>query len=475
MSKYFFKLLFIFIFLTKPIFGQSVSDTTKVLKINDLYQLVMAYHPVAKQADAVVKQAGFETQMARGLGFDPKIISELNSKTFGGKEYFRIWDNYLKVPTWFGAEFKVGYQEAYGKFVNPEKIIPSEGFSSIGITVPIGQGLILDNRRATLRQAQLFQKISDAEKTKILNKLFYEVAKNYWDWYFKYNRFKQLEVGIQLAENRYKFVSQRISLGEEPAIDSTEALILLQNRIVAYNQAKMESQNSLIELSNHLWTKEGEPAELDQQFIPEKFNYSEIKIDTSIKEILLNYASEFHPEILKLNYKINQLQIDRKLAIENLKPTINLNYSYISRGIMNEAKLNSDYLFSNNKFGFDISIPLVFRKELAKMNITKVKINRTDFEKSILKRSISNEILQNSNELNNTANLLTIQNKLVLNYITLRNGESQKFMNGESSLFLVNSRESSLIESQIKLAEMESKYKKSKANLWYSSGKMVEY
>ncbi len=455
--------------------GQTSPDTTKILKLVDVYNIVVAYHPVAKQADALVRLATFETQFARGLGFDPKITSELQSKTFAGKEYYRLWDNFLKVPTWFGAEIKAGYQEAYGSFVNPENLLPRNGFSSIGITVPIGQGLLLDNRRATLRQAQLFQKINDAEKTKIINKLFFEVSKNYWDWYFKYNRFKQQETGIQLAENRYKFVSQRIELGEEPAIDSTEALILLQNRLVAYNQAKLEMQNSFLELCNHLWTKDGQAAEIDVDFVPEKFSYLEISQDTTLQESMLQYANQYHPEILKLNYKINQLQIDRKMAIESLKPTINLSYSYIAKGIFSEAKTNADYLLNNNKFGFDIQVPLVFRKEMAKMGITKVKINRTDFEKTYTTRVINTEIIQNSNELKNTAYLLNIQNKLVRNYITLRNGEAEKFANGESSLFLVNTRESSLIESQIKLAELESKYKKSKASLWYSSGKMIEW
>lgn len=454
---------------------QSVMDTTKILKLVDLYNIVAAYHPIAKQADALVRLATFETQQARGMGFDPKITSELQSKTFAGKEYYRLWDSFLKVPTWFGAEFKVGYQEAYGNFVNPENFLPKNGFSSIGVTLPIGQGLLLDSRRSTLRQAQLFQKINDAEKTKIINKLFFEVSKNYWDWYFKYNRYKQQETGILLAENRYKFVSQRIELGEEPAIDSTEALILLQNRLVAYNQAKMEMQNSFLELCNHLWNKDGQAAEIDLDFVPERFSYSEIVQDTTLQESLQTYASQFHPEILKLNYKINQLQIDRKMAIESLKPTINLNYSYIAKGIFSEAKTNSDYLLNNNKFGFDIQMPIVFRKELAKMGITKVKINRTDFEKTYTARVINTEIIQNSNELKNTAYLLNIQNKLVRNYITLRNGEAEKFANGESSLFLVNTRESSLIESQIKLAELESKYKKSKASLWYSSGKMIEW
>ena len=45
-----------------------------------------------------------------------------------------------------------------------------------------------------------------------------------------------------------------------------------------------------------------------------------------------------------------------------------------------------------------------------------------------------------------------------------------KFENGESSLFLVNSRESKLIEARSKLLKLEVNYEKEKAFLMWSAG-----
>jgi outer membrane protein TolC len=49
-------------------------------------------------------------------------------------------------------------------------------------------------------------------------------------------------------------------------------------------------------------------------------------------------------------------------------------------------------------------------------------------------------------------------------------GERRKFEEGESSLFLVNSRETSLINAEVKLIELLGKYQKAQAGLIMALG-----
>jgi outer membrane protein TolC len=451
--------------------GVYAQDSTKIFSLEDLYKSMIEFHPIVKQAKLLPEQAKQELRIARGSGFDPKFTSLYDNKTFGGKEYFSIWQNALKVPTWFGAEFKAGYDEMYGQFLNPQNSIPSNGLSYIGLSVPLGQGLIIDQRRGQLRQAQIFQKLNDAEKVKIINKIFFEAAKDYWEWFFRYNREQNLLQGFNLANERYAFVKKRVDLGEEAAIDSVEAHILLQNRMVSYSQAEIEVQNSLLQLSNHIWGENDTPLELSEKTKPETFNFSLKKITTESLNDLLDFAKISHPELLKLDLKIKSLDIERKLSIENIKPTINLNYSILSGGKPYNFELGKDVFTNNSKYGFDISLPLFYRKEIGKLQLTKSKIKQTQFEKNFTARTIKNEINKFYNELTNTEKLIEIQKVLVRNYVLLRNGELEKFNNGESTLFLVNNRETNLIDTQIKLAELESKYEKAKAGMYWAAGK----
>ncbi|NNC62573.1 MAG: transporter, partial [Eudoraea sp.] len=57
---------------------------------------------------------------------------------------------------------------------------------------------------------------------------------------------------------------------------------------------------------------------------------------------------------------------------------------------------------------------------------------------------------------------------IVTNYRTLLQGEERKFNFGESSLFLINSRESKLIDARLKQNELQNKFFKAKAKLFQS-------
>jgi outer membrane protein TolC len=445
-------------------------DSTQVFTLDDLYQSMWLFHPIVKQAQLLPEQAKEEIKMARGSGFDPKFSSNWEDKTLKGNDYYHVWQNSLKIPTWIGADIKVGYDEGFGNYVNNQNYTSSQGMSYVGISVPVGQGLFIDQRRATLRQAQLFQQISEAEKIKLINKIFFEAAKDYWEWYFKYYRAKNLELGMNLAKTRYEFVKKKIEFGDEAPIDSTEALILLQIRTVAYNQTLMELNNAVLQLSNHTWGKNEQPLELEINSQPELFLLPLNIINTENLSALLADAAKNHPEIQKFNLKIKQLDVERRLANETFKPIINLNYSLLSANRFSKFSLDKNYLQDNYKLGFDMSMPILFRKERGKLNLTKAKIKQTEFERNFANRQISNDINQYFNELKNLEQVIEIQKNLIRNYTILRDGELEKFNNGESSLFLVNSRETNLIETRIKLAEMEAKFQKAKAGLYWSAG-----
>ena len=67
---------------------------------------------------------------------------------------------------------------------------------------------------------------------------------------------------------------------------------------------------------------------------------------------------------------------------------------------------------------------------------------------------------------------IRLQEQMVENAETLRNGEVVRFENGESSLFLVNAREVKLMESQLKLYALRAKYAKAKTMLYWSAGEI---
>ena len=115
-------------------------------------------------------------------------------------------------------------------------------------------------------------------------------------------------------------------------------------------------------------------------------------------------------------------------------------------------------------------MPLLLRKERGKLQVTNFKIRQSEFELLQEQREVLNNITVSYNELRNLQQLVEIQVGLVNNSVTLRDAEEIRFESGESSLFLVNQRERSLIEAQAKLVELQAKFAKSKIQLQWSAG-----
>ncbi|WP_345071024.1 TolC family protein, partial [Hymenobacter fastidiosus] len=205
----------------------------------DLLTFVTLRHPVARQAGLLPERALQEVRFARGQ-FDPAATSKYYGKTFGGKDYFHDWDAQLRVPLWFGADVKAGFERGVGTFVNPESSTAPVGLSYVGLSVPLAQGLLIDERRAAVRQAQALQGLAEAERRGALNKLQLQAAKDYWDWTLSYQRQELLRQNTELAAVRFRAVRERVRYGDLAAIDSVEALTELQNRQAALVQGRVQ-------------------------------------------------------------------------------------------------------------------------------------------------------------------------------------------------------------------------------------------
>jgi outer membrane protein TolC len=425
---------------------------------------------VARQVALLSENARQELRIARGE-FDPKLEADLAMKEFKKSLYYRNWNAELKVPVWIG-ELKAGYENNTGSYVNPEIRTPDRGLAYAGVSVPlpISQGFFIDARRNTLRQAQLFRDIAEADQVKEINKLLLSAAKDYWNWYYAHNEYRMINESYQLADVRFRAVKERVVQGDLAAIDSVEAQTILQDRLVQLRQAEVGLINTRLTLSNYLWGENDTPLEIPETVVPNDFDATQRVLGESTLDTLLARARQLHPELRKLTLKIRQLEVEERFRRDLLKPTIRADYNLLSSAPVQTDAVDMAFLRNNYKFGAYFSFPLFLRKERGKLQQTIIKQEQNGFERFQAGREIENGIRAAYNELKTTEGLLAVQQQMVENYRRLRDGELQKFDNGESSLFLINSRDSKYIEAQIKLISLRSKYEKQKAELLWAAG-----
>ena len=448
-------------------------DSLKKLSASQVMEIVKRYHPVSKQADLLIEKAKADITVAKGL-FDPVLEHETAQKTFDGTAYYYYNRPELSIPTWFGIEIKAGLEYLSGNRTDPQE---TKGRTSyVGISVPLAKNLLMDKRRAALQAAKIFRTASEAEKRTILNDLLYEALKSYWNWVQQYQVFKILSAVVTVNEKRVALVNTAYRLGERPAIDTTEALVQLQNFELMKKQAWLDFQNNGLELYVYLWTENAEPYNLPDDIIPGE-DLQVLNISTApIPDLntLLDAAQKNHPDLVQYNYKLAMLNIEKKLKFQELLPTANFRYNQLGKGY-EILKTASGPLFENNfQYGLSLGIPLRLSRGRGEYSNARLKITETRLQQNHKQLQVENKVKSYFNEMLTLKSQLVLQESAYKNYLALQKGEELRFQAGESSLFLINARESKTLEALQKIQELKVKYFKARVALQWSTGTWEE-
>lgn len=447
-------------------------DSVKSFSIDNFYAVVLAHHPLVKQARLLSENARQEVRLARG-SFDPKLESTYSTKDVQDKDYYNKFMASLTIPAWFPVDPKIGFEQNEGTYINPESSIPeSDNYRQLvtGIRLPVGRGLVTDERRAAVNQARLFTELAEAEQVKLINKILLDAAKDYWQWYYAYYSYRLFNRSTEIADEIFRRVHMNAVHGEASAIDTVQAKITLQQRLIERQEAYLEFINQGIRISNYLWDADEQPVLLSAQIAPVLLPGDETLLSTQTLSELKFMASQNHPELQKLNIKLNQLEVDRKLATEYLKPRLDINYGFINQPIGPDGSFQSFSLGNNYKLGVDFSMPILLRKERAKLGQTKLKIRNTQLERTQAEREILNQVQQVFNQLANTNTILHQQTSMAKNYERLLNAELMNVELGESDLFKINVQQEKVIQAQTKLLKLKADYEKLKATLYWAAG-----
>jgi outer membrane protein TolC len=453
------KLFILFAFITFQ-----TAEAQEMLSYEQFMEWVRSYHPVAKQADVNLQFGEQELRASRG-GFDPVLYVDMDRKRFKESNYFDKREAGLVIPTWAGVELKGLYELNSGTFLNEEKRVPDEGLIALGASVNLGQGLLMDKRRAALRQAQIFVDATIAERELILNDLYLDATDAYWTWASDYNNLKVLEEGVRLAEMRFNMVKESYILGDFPAIDTVEAYTQIMDRIYRFQNAQIDFFRSTQFINTFLWDENIDEVELADGVYPENV-LDEILFDYS-KESLREYIV-LHPELQLKDYDIASTEVERRLKAQMLLPVLKVNYNFLTESIGDMGL--SPFLENNYKAGLTFGMPLFLRRERGNLGFTKAKLEFKNYERDLkfvqLKTKLESEIY----------NFETVDKQLQVFFNNvnglqkLLEGEMKRFEIGESSLFLVNAREVSLFNAQVTLNQLAAKRKTAYAKMLNAAG-----
>lgn len=444
--------------------GQAQVQDSIVLQFNEYLGYVRKYHPIAKQADLAISMGQANLMKSRG-GFDPKIEVDYARKEFKGTEYYDELNATFKIPTWYGIDLKGNFEQNEGDFLNPAETVPTDGLYSAGVSVSLGRGSWINERMATLKQAKFFREQTKADRDLLVNQILFDASLTYFDWLQAYQDSKVFSNFLNNAQIRFEGIRTSALAGEIAAIDTVEAKIAVQSRALELEQANVRFRNKSLELSNFLWLNDNLPLELQSNVIPEDDIAS--NIDTTLEILgkpLDSFTVENHPKLRSLGFKIDGLVVDKRLKTNKLLPTIDIDYNFLTES---PQQINS-FVTEEYKGGLTFQLPLFLRKERGDLRLAKIKLQDAQFEFDNAQIEIRNKVFAIYNELDSFENQNVLIDDIVINYRALLAAEERKFSFGESSLFLINSRESKLIDAVLKQNLVQNKYYSAKAKLFNS-------
>lgn len=469
-TKVIIYLLIAFSIQTAPL-DLCAQDSLRALSESQFMDMVRMNHPVAKQASLLVDEAKARLLAVRG-NFDPLVAVSSDRKVFNEKDYFNYFNGEVVVPTWFGVEVYGGIEDNTGQFINTEKTINQSSYA--GVSIPLLKDLLIDQRRAVLQQAKLFNSQSLAERRLVINDLLMEASMDYWNWARDYRVLQVLDTTIRLNKERYQLVLQSYQQGDRAAMDTAEALAQLQSFEQLREEALLNYQKSSLALSNFLWVSDAKPLYLKATTIPDAawLLQSTKSPDLNSLDQWLNDMLAQHPKLAMIDYKIQALKVERQLKFQSLLPKADFKYNFLQQGYEAWRGWGGALLENNYKFGFEIAIPLPNRSGIGNYRSARIKIKSTEFERDLVRLQLENKLRYHYGEVLNLSKQVDIFSKAYQNYVLLLEAEKLKFTLGETTLFILNARENKALETQQKLLSIKAKYLQSLTQLSWAGGQL---
>ena len=455
-----FRLIYILLLFVSQ---SAAAQSSSVLTFSEYMAYVKSYHPLVRQADLLISESEAKLMKARGA-LDPKIEVQGDEKNFSSKNYFSKLDAGIKIPLGYGVEVKGGYSNNAGYYLDPESTTPEQGLYALGVKASLLRDLLTNERMAMIKAAGIYQDQAAVKQKLLVNDIVLEASNAYFLWlksYLEQEVYKQFYAN---SEQRFKAVKKSFELGDKPAIDTLEARINVNKRSLQLEKAKLDLVKAGLKMTAYIWIGDT-PADLSVSMIPDTDLTDKIDGVLAMAESSATVLS-VHPKLIKLGLDSDVLELEQRLKRNNLLPRLDVQYNLLTQPVGNTEFINTD----NYKLGVSMSMPLFYRKERAELNLVKYKMERVEYERSAVSTFLSNKIKASEAEIESYYEQSRIAKVLNQDQNILLDGEERKFNMGESSLFLVNSRESKLIDSQLKLVDLNYRLLFAKAQLFNLRG-----
>lgn len=445
----------------------SVSAQPK-LTLGQVLEQVERNHPKLRGAQLMNDIAMAKVLEKQGA-FDPSLAVETGYQRYNSSsEPGKAKDYFSNSATVFrtdpsGIKWEAGWINNQGGVKSPNSSTGDVGEFFVGTSIPLLRGLNINEKSVALEQAEITAEQVKFDYRRLRLAVLLDAGSAYYNWVTAVMQSDIVAENLKLAQERAKQVADSIEAGDRARIDQVEADREVQKREEALLKAQRIVQKSAFKLALYLWNSKGEaeavPALQDApKSLPEGREVGPERLAQLQVEAL-----EQRPELRKLDLQKSIVNLDKALA-ENLRlPQLDLK-------LRPGADLGHQGVGFTFKAGLQLIIPLATRTADGRERAASIKLEKLSLDQVETVRRILLQVQDAASEVE--ANRLRLERALEVYRLAkeLEAAERLKFQLGDSSLFLVNSRERSTVAAALKVLEIRNEQAQSLLLLQTVSG-----
>jgi outer membrane protein TolC len=418
-----------------------------VLTLDEVLRASARSQPQIIEALARVRQAQGRALSAEGA-FDTVFEAEGASRVLGYYDGTVVEGRATRPFTGNGGYAYGTYRVSRGDFpvYEDEKFTNELGEFKIGALFSLLRDRLIDERRSGNRIAQAGIDIARFEAQATAIGVQARAVEAYQTWVSAGLRLRAYRDLLALAESRKGGIARQVQLGAQPDI------LLVENEQNLVRRRALEAQAAQVfavaanRLSLFYRTPSGERIVPGAQRLPPDASaLVGLQPDPLIDP-------EGRPDLLTVMAQIDQSLVRLALAENNLRPRLDLR-GQVGKDIGDEGLGGPSRTPLEAVVGFRFSVPLENRAARGRLQETQAEVDALNWRQKMLRDQIATEVEGITITIDGARRLAEIAERERDLALRLAEAERRRFQLGSSNFFLVNQREETAADAEIRLIE----------------------
>jgi len=360
----------------------------------------------------------------------------------------------------FGAKVYGGYRISDGTFPIYENIENTNqgGEARIGALFSLLRDRAIDPRRFGLLDTELALNQADLEILLTRIGVQHKALRAYWQWVAAGHQLKIYEDLLRIALERESGLEEQVRRGARARIFLTENQQNITRRRRLVMQAEGDFRAAANALSFYYRDSAGTPVTPERGQLPARQNMDAERVpdpdgDTAIANALLR-----RPELEILSTAIDRAEAKIALSENELKPRLDLN-AEVSSDFGAVGAGGSTFDSTDTKIGLRFTVPFQRREAKGKLRAAKAKREATFQKRRQTQDMIERDLRDILINLDVAREIARLARREVAQARTMQNAERERFAAGASDFFLVNIREETTADAEIRalLADLQTR------------------